>query len=145
MQHQQKYFAILINEYGEFSGVVTIEDLVEEIMGDIEDEYDKNGPQIDKVDEYTYLIDGLVTIDEINSKLDLDIESENYDTISGLLIDIMGTIPIESDKRKITLGKLVFELVCVKEKRIDKLKLYLPKDETSDEEIKEEVNRRRIK
>ena len=145
MQHQQKYFAILINEYGEFSGVVTIEDLVEEIMGDIEDEYDKNGPQIDKVDEYTYLIDGLVTIDEINSKLDLDIESENYDTISGLLIDIMGTIPIESDKRKITLGKLVFELVCVKEKRIDKLKLYLPKDETSDEEIKEEVNRRSIK
>jgi len=143
MQHQQKYFAILINEYGEFSGVVTIEDLVEEIMGDIEDEYDKNGPEITKIDDYTYLIDGLVTIDEINSKLDLEIESENYDTISGLLIDIMGTIPIESDKRKITLGKLVFELMCVKEKRIDKLKLYLPKDDDSEEEVNKDINKGR--
>lgn len=128
MQHQQKYFAILINEYGEFSGVVSIEDLVEEIMGDIEDEYDKNGPQILKVSEYIYLIDGLVTVDEINSKLDLEIESENYDTISGLLIDIMGTIPMKSDNRKIKIGNLIFELLSVKEKRIDKLKLYLPKE-----------------
>lgn len=128
MQHQRKYFAILINEYGEFSGVVSIEDLVEEVMGDIEDEYDKNGPQIVKIDEYVYLIDGLVTVDEINSKLDLEIESENYDTISGLLIGIMGTIPMKSDNRKIELENLVFELVSVKEKRIDKLKLYLPKE-----------------
>jgi putative hemolysin len=66
MQYQKKYFAILINEYGEFSGVVTIEDLVEEVMGDIEDEYDKKGPQIKKLDDNTYLIDGLVTIDQIN-------------------------------------------------------------------------------
>lgn len=129
MQHKKKYFAVLINEYGEFSGVVTIEDLVEEIMGDIEDEYDKNSPQITKIDDYTYLVDGLVTVDEINSKLNLEIESENYDTISGLIIETIGTIPHEDDFRKITLDELVFELVSVKEKRIDKLKLYLPKIE----------------
>lgn len=126
MQHQKKYFAMLINEYGEFSGVVSIEDLVEEIMGDIEDEYDKKGPQITKIDNVTYLVDGLVTVDELNSKLSLEIESENYDTISGLLIDIIGAIPMENDKRKIEVGDLVFELLSVKEKRIDKLKLYLP-------------------
>jgi putative hemolysin len=129
MQHQKKYFAILIDEYGEFSGIVSIEDLVEEIMGDIEDEYDKNGPQIVEIDASTYLIDGLITVDEINSKLNLEIESENYDTISGLLIDTMGAIPKEDDTRKIELEGLVFELVCVKEKRIDKVKLYLPKKE----------------
>lgn len=129
MQHQKKYFAILIDEYGEFSGIVSIEDLVEEIMGDIEDEYDKNGPQIVEIDASTYLIDGLITVDEINSKLNLEIESQNYDTISGLLIDTMGAIPKEDDTRKIELEGLVFELVCVKEKRIDKVKLYLPKKE----------------
>lgn len=124
MQYQKKYFAILINEYGEFSGVVTIEDLVEEVMGDIEDEYDKKGPQIKKLDDNTYLIDGLVTIDQINDKLDTEIDSENYDTISGFLIDELGYIPSEGDTKKIEYKNLVFELVSIKEKRIDKLKLY---------------------
>ena len=129
MQYQKKYFAILINEYGEFSGVVTIEDLVEEVMGDIEDEYDKKGPQIKKLDDNTYLIDGLVTIDQINDKLDTDIDSENYDTISGFLIDELGYIPSEGDTKKIEYKNLVFELVSIKEKRIDKLKLYFLKEE----------------
>ena len=133
MQYQKKYFAILINEYGEFSGVVTIEDLVEEVMGDIEDEYDKNGPQITKLDDYTYLIDGLVTIDQINDKLDIEIDSENYDTISGFLIDELGYIPSEGDTRKLEYKNLVFELVSIKEKRIDKLKLYFPKEEQQKE------------
>ncbi|BCN28824.1 hemolysin family protein [Anaeromicropila herbilytica] len=133
MQHKKKYFAILIDEYGEFSGIVTIEDLVEEIMGDIEDEYDKNGPQIEKMDDSTYLIDGLINVDEINSKLDLEIESENYDTISGLLIDTIGEIPKEGDTRKIEVDNLIFELVSVKEKRIDKVKLYLPKKVVEEE------------
>lgn len=132
MQYQKKYFAILINEYGEFSGVVTIEDLVEEVMGDIEDEYDKNGPKIKKLDEYTYLIDGLVTIDQINDKLDIEIDSENYDTISGFLIDELGYIPSEGDTKKIKYKNMVFELVSIKEKRIDKLKLYFSKEEESE-------------
>lgn len=129
MQREKKYFAILINEYGEFSGIVTIEDLVEEVMGDIEDEYDKNGPQIVKIDEYVYEIDGFVSVDEINSKLNLEIDSENYDTISGFLIDEMGFIPSENDNRKVKFEDLVFELVSVKEKRIEKIRLYLPTKE----------------
>jgi putative hemolysin len=129
MQHQKKYFAILINEYGEFSGVVTIEDLVEEIMGDIEDEYDENEPQITKIDEYTYLIDGLISIDELNDRFDLDITSEDYDTVSGFVIDELGFIPKEGNHQKLQYKNLIFELVSVKEKRIAKLKLYFPKEE----------------
>jgi len=136
MQAKKKYFAVLINEYGEFTGVVTIEDLVEEIMGDIEDEYEKKGPQIAKIDEHTYLIDGLVTVDEINTKLHLEIESVYYDTISGLLIDTLGYIPGDEDKSKVIIKDLVFELVQVKEKRIIKIKLYLP-EETLDNAEKE--------
>jgi putative hemolysin len=129
MQYQKLYFAILINEYGEFSGVVTIEDLVEEVMGDIEDEYDKNGPKIKKLDDYTYLIDGLVTIDQMNDKLDIEVDSENYDTISGFLIDELGYIPSEGDTKRIEYKNLIFELVSIKEKRIDKLKLYFSKED----------------
>lgn len=73
----------MIDEYGGFSGIVTMEDLVEEVMGDIEDEYDPVNVKIKKLDDNTYLIDGLVTIDELNNRLDLDLHSENYDTVSG--------------------------------------------------------------
>lgn len=135
MQHLKKYFAILINEYGEFSGVVTIEDLVEEVMGDIEDEYDKSGPQIAKIDDYTYLIEGLVSIDEINNKLDLEIDTDISDTVSGLIIDELGYIPMEASNEKVEYDDLIFELVSVKEKRIDKLKLYLPKEEKQQEAL----------
>lgn len=125
LQQSSKYIAVLIDEYGGFSGIVTIEDLVEEVMGDISDEYDDGEPKIQKIDNNTYMIDGLITIDELNNKLDLDISSDNYDTLSGLLIDIMGTIPSEGDDRIIELDHLVFKLESIKEKRINKVKLCI--------------------
>lgn len=141
LQQTQRYIAILIDEYGGFSGIVTIEDLVEEVMGDIEDEYDDGEPKIKKIDHDSYIIDGLITIDELNNKLDLDISSDNYDTLSGLLIDIMGTIPQEGDDRTIELDNLVFKLESIKEKRIEKIGLYIKrekkeKDETSEKKEK---------
>lgn len=129
LQQSKKQIAVLIDEYGGFSGIVTMEDLVEEVMGDIEDEYDPEAVKIKKLDENTYLIDGLVTIDELNNRLDLDLYSENYDTISGYLIDEIGTIPQEKDDRTIEIDNLVFRLVSIKHKRIDKVKLYIGKKE----------------
>lgn len=125
LQQTKQHIAILIDEYGGFSGIVTLEDLIEEIMGEIEDEYDNEEPRIRKIDAATYLIDGMVTIDELNDKLDLNIISENYDTISGYLIDTIGTIPNENDHRTIEIDNLVFKLESVKKKRIDKIKLYV--------------------
>ncbi len=127
LQQSKKQIAVLIDEYGGVSGIVTMEDLVEEVMGDIEDEYDPISVKIKKLDDSTYLIDGLVTIDELNIKLDLDIYSENYDTISGFLIDKMGAIPQENDKSTIEIDHLIFKLESVKNKRIDKVKLYIGK------------------
>lgn len=125
MQQNHKYIAIIIDEYGEFSGIVTIEDLVEEIMGEIHDEYDKCDPKIKKIDEDTYIIDGLVTIDELNHKLNLNIKSEYFDTVSGLLIDYIGRIPKEDERTKIEFDNLVFQLEKVTEKRIDKVRLHI--------------------
>lgn len=125
LQQSRKQIAVLIDEYGGFSGIVTMEDLVEEIMGDIEDEYDPASEKIKKLDENTYLIDGMVTIDELNNQLDLELYSENYDTISGYLIEELGSIPQEKDDRIIEIDHLVFRLESVKHKRIDKVKLYI--------------------
>ncbi len=129
LQQSKKQIAVLIDEYGGFSGIVTMEDLVEEVMGDIEDEYDPEAVKIKKLDENTYLIDGLVTLDELNNRLDLDLYSDNYDTISGYLIDEIGSIPQEKDDRTIEIDHLVFRLVSIKHKRIDKVKLYIGKKE----------------
>lgn len=129
LQQSKKQIAVLIDEYGGFSGIVTMEDLVEEVMGDIEDEYDPVSYKIKKIDDLTYIIDGLVSVDELNNKLDLNLSSENYDTISGFLIDHIGLIPLEKDDRTIEIDNLVFKLESVKHKRIDKVKLYIGKKE----------------
>lgn len=129
LQAQQKHIAILIDEYGGFSGIVTLEDLVEEVMGEIEDEYDNRDARIEQIDDSTYIIDGLINIDELNYKLNLNLNSANSDTLSGLLIDTMGAIPKESDKRTIQIDNLVFKLVSVKKKRIDKIRLQIKKTE----------------
>jgi len=125
LQQSRNHIAVLIDEYGGFSGIVTMEDLVEEVMGDIDDEYDETIPKIKKIDNSTYIIDGLLTIDELNESLDLNICSENYDTISGLLIDTMGEIPSEGDDRTIEIDNMVFKIESVKKKRIEKIKLYI--------------------
>lgn len=129
LQQSKKQIAVLIDEYGGFSGIVTMEDLVEEVMGDIEDEYDPISFKIKKIDDSTYLIDGMTTIDELNLKLDLDLYSENYDTISGFLIDHLGSIPQENEDRTIEIDNLVFKIQSVRHKRIDKIKLYIGEKE----------------
>ena len=133
LQQSKKQIAVLIDEYGGFAGIVTMEDLVEEVMGDIEDEYDPISFKVKKIDDSTYLIDGMTTIDELNSKLELNLYSENFDTISGFLIDKIGTIPQEHDERIIEIEHLVFKLESVRNKRIDKVKLYIGKADEEEE------------
>lgn len=137
LQKSKRYIAILIDEYGGFSGIVTMEDLVEEVMGDIEDEYDEDEPCIKKVSTDTYIIDGLVPIDDINDQLGLNISSENHDTISGLLIDIIGTIPEEGYNSVIVLENLVFKIINMKDNRIEKMRLTI-NEKTADTTLAED-------
>lgn len=125
LQNSKRHIAILIDEYGGFSGIVTIEDLIEEVMGNIEDEYDDDEPDIERIDENTFVIDGLVALDYINDQLHLNLKSNNHETISGLLIDMIGTIPDEGEKRTIEYENYTFKIEEIKEKRIDRVKLYI--------------------
>lgn len=121
LQTSKKHIAILIDEYGGFSGIVTVEDLVVEIIGDVMNECNVSESRIKKLDEHSYLVDGSMEIEDLNSKLGVELQSINYDTISGLLVEHMGHIPNEEERPEIKIGNYVFKVQQVKEKRIDKV------------------------
>ncbi|BFL48080.1 hemolysin family protein [Lactonifactor longoviformis] len=117
MQRNRDHMAVLIDEYGGFSGIVTIEDLVEEIVGDINDEYDMVTPDIEKIEEDTYRLDGSVLVEEINEQLHLDLKTENYDTLSGFLIETLGYIP-DGKNESVALESVKFIIEKMEGKRI---------------------------
>jgi putative hemolysin len=125
LQVTKNHLAILIDEYGGFSGIVTIEDLIEEVMGNIFDEYDVNDDTIQKIDPNTYIVDGLTSIDEINELLDLELPSDDFDTIGGFVITLLGSIPEEDADHTIEYENLTFKIEKVSEKRIEKLKICI--------------------
>lgn len=131
MQFTQNRMAILIDEYGGFSGIVTMEDLVEEIMGDIGDDHGDTEEDIQQLDEGTYLLNGGTLIKEINDKLHMNLKTENYDTLSGFLIEHLGYIPKRNDQSAVTVDDAIFQIKEVKDKRIQKVELRLPLIEQS--------------
>ena len=125
LQKTKNHMAVLIDEYGGFSGVVSTKDIIEEVMGDIEDEYDDDEPDIRKVDNNTYIVNGLLSIDELNDHLDLNLVSEQYNTIGGFLISLMGCIPKMNENKTIEYGNVIFKIEEVKERRIGKIKICI--------------------
>jgi len=110
-------------------------------MGPIDDTGDEDDePKIEEVDDHTWLLKGLVTINDLNDELDTELESDSHDTISGLLLDELGYIPEENDLQTVELDGLRFEIQKIQDKRIEQvLVTKLPKEETeSDTDTKEE-------
>lgn len=130
MKKSHQHIAILIDEYGGVSGIVTIEDVIEEIMGDIEDEYDKEEePFILKIDDHHYEVDGTINLEELNEALDLTLESDNHETLGGLLMDTLGFILHDGDVETITLEQIAFDIIRVKQRRIDRVRITIPQIE----------------
>jgi putative hemolysin len=123
LQSTKNYMAILIDEYGGFSGIVTIEDLIEEVMGNIFDEHDVRYEDIVQLDSNTYLVNGLASIDDVNYALHSNIPAENFDTIGGFVISLLGTIPKSDEEPTVEYENLTFKVEKVNEKRIEKLKI----------------------
>ena len=134
MQETRHHMAVLVDEYGGFSGILTIEDLVEEIMGEINEEYEEVVPEIEAVSENEYLLDGSILIDDLNDELGLKLETENYDTLSGYLIEKLGHIPGKEDRDVIESDSLVFSVEEVKDNRIVRVRLKRPASENISEE-----------
>lgn len=126
LQIEKQHIAVLIDEYGGFSGIVTMEDIIEEIVGDIDDEYDQEEHIIEKIDDNNYLVDGNVSLSDLSEETDINLESENSETIGGFIIDILGEIPEEGDEnRDIEFENYVFTILSVKERRIEKVNICI--------------------
>jgi putative hemolysin len=98
MQKSKTHLAIAVDEYGGTAGIVTIEDLLEEIVGEIFDEYDKTNVPVRMIDERTVIIDGMVPIDEVNELLGIRLPENGVETIGGFMLDQFGRIPEEGEK-----------------------------------------------
>ncbi len=129
MKRKKIHMAVLIDEYGGFSGIVTMEDLLEEIVGDIDDEYDFDEPDILQLSERIYIVRGSTSIKELNNTLDLSIDDENelYDTVGGFLIYKLGYIPEENTKLSIADNDVVFTIEEIKDKKIEKVRIEILK------------------
>lgn len=125
----KNHMAILIDEYGGFSGIVTIEDIIEEVMGDISDEYDEEENSIIKLDSNTYSIEGKCSLQDINEELHTDIVSQYAETIGGFVLEKLGTIPKETDDTLIEYDNLLINVDSLGDKRIERVKLAIQKKE----------------
>lgn len=126
MKHSLFNMAIVLDEYGELAGIVTVEDIIEEIVGDVQDEYDSHEIEnIQKVDERTYDIKGFISLHDINDALDLTLESEDFDSIGGLLIERLGRIPVKNDQVQVDAG-ILLQVKKMDRNRIEEVRLILP-------------------
>lgn len=144
LQTTKQHIAILIDEYGGFSGIVTMEDIIEEVMGDIDDEYDEEEPEIQKISDDTYAMEGSMDLDDLDEELGIDLESENSETIGGFIIDILGEIPDESDiGKEVKFENYIFRIDSIKDRRIEKITLtILPDTDREDsDDVKEKEDR----
>ena len=130
LQKEHQHIAILVDEYGGFSGIITVEDLIEEIMGDIEDEYDHDDePKLKKIDNNNYIVDVNYLLDDLDDELDLKLSNNNHDTIGGFVLHLLGEIPEENQQRTVKYENLTFLIIGVKGNRVTKIKLTINEKE----------------
>ena len=141
MQLEKKHITILIDEYGGFSGIVTLEDLIEEVMGNIADEFDDEDLSIRQLSRNKYLINGDVSLNDLNDNFNFELESKYYDTLSGILIENLGYIPEDNENiEPITINGVIFKPQRVKNKKIEKVIMTFDKDQQDDEKSKNKSN-----
>lgn len=122
LQSTKTHMAVVIDEYGGTAGIVTIEDLLEEIVGNIFDEYDEEEKEFEKLDENTFIISGITSLDQVTEVLDVDLPVDDYDTLSGFIIGQLGRIPEEGETPEVEFEEIVFKVEKVEEKRIARVK-----------------------
>ena len=126
MQKEKQHIVILIDEYGGFSGIVTMEDIIEEIVGDIDDEFDEESREIDKIGDNVYLIDGGVSLNDVNEATGSDLESQTSETIGGFIIDQTGEIPEDGYvNMNVEYENYTFNIISVSGRRVERLKMTI--------------------
>jgi CBS domain containing-hemolysin-like protein len=119
MQREKFHMALVVDEYGSVTGLVTLEDLLEEIVGEIVDEYDREDPNVEPAGDGRFRVNGRLPVDELNDLLDVDLPQEDWDSVGGLMMGILGRVP--SQGQRVEIEGIRFTAEQVKGRRIAKV------------------------
>ncbi len=139
MQKEKFHIALVTDEYGSVVGLITLEDLLEELVGEITDEYDTEEPELEQVADGVFRVDGKLSIDEVNELLDVELPDEEWDTVGGLMLGLLGSIPDEGEE--VSFQNLRFTAERVDGRRISKVLITReeqPEPTTEEQEVRAE-------
>jgi len=135
MTERHMQMCVVVDEYGGVAGIVTMEDLIESIVGNIQDEFDNEKEEVTQLTETSFEVDGAMAVDEINEQLEVDIPEGEYETIAGFLMDQLGRIPDEDEHPQVELGNAVFTITQMEDRRVASVHVEItPLPETEDED-----------
>lgn len=127
MKKTRNHISVVLDEYGGTVGIVTIEDLIEEIVGDIEDEYDEDKPSVQVISDNEYVFDGSVRLHDISDIIGINMESEEFDSVGGLMISELGRMPEQNEE--VVIGNIRLVAEEVEKNRILKVRMFIEKKE----------------
>ena len=129
-KEKKMQMAIVVDEYGGTSGIVTMEDLLESIVGNMQDEYDQEEEEYQKVSDHVFMLDGSMSLEDVEELLGTNVgPEEDYDTISGLITDVLDRIPSKDEHPTVRIGNVEFTVLLTEERRIARLKAEILPDQ----------------
>lgn len=141
MTEKHVQMTVVVDEYGGFAGIVTMEDLLESIVGNIQDEYDHEEEEVQKTSDNTFEVDGSVNIEELGELLDVKFPEGDYETIAGYIMDVIGRIPGEDEHPSVQLDNVTFTVMKMDERRIERVHIEVkPKEKEEAEDGSEPHN-----
>jgi len=118
MTKKRVQMAIVVDEYGGTEGLITLEDLIEDILGNIRDEYDNEEDEVKKLSDNRFTVEGSASIEDISKELELDIPETDCDTVAGFILENLGRIPEDSETPEVTINNATFKINKIEERRI---------------------------
>ncbi len=137
MTEKRVQMAVVVDEYGGTAGIVTLEDLLESIVGNIQDEYDQEDEEISIINDTTFEVDGITDIEEVEECTGKTFPEGDYDTIGGYIISVLGFLPQDGEMNEVQFENVKFTVLNVEERRIGKVKVEILPEEKKEEEPEE--------
>lgn len=142
MTEKHMQMSIVVDEYGGFAGIVTMEDLLESIVGNIQDEFDHEEEEVTRLSDTSFDIDGSLDVEELDELLNIQLPQGEYDTVAGFLMDQLGRIPAEDEQPQVQFENVLFTITQVEDRRIERVHAeVLPPPEPADESDGEDKNK----
>ena len=134
MRARRLQMAVVVDEYGGTAGIVTIEDIVEAVMGSIQDEYDHEDEEISRIDDNTFTVDGTIDIEEIDELIGKELPEGGYETLAGFIMDELQCIPKDGEMNEVVFENVKFTVLSVEDRRIEKIKVEIFPEPEKDED-----------